>query len=153
MTNDTNTTASMHITMDDTQTPPEPAHYMAHSLVNMLIETVTKHINMLVETKFHAMLQSRNALKLMDDTMEAMIERRIEAAIAEHVNNEAHYDHADIEQLTADQTRETLAEYARRQEGWVTEDQVKDIITAQVDEEIDGIDWEDRVKDVLREML
>jgi hypothetical protein len=40
-----------------------------------------------------------------------------------------------------------------RQEGWVTKDQVQDIITEHVDEELDLIDWEEKVKDVLREML
>ena len=55
--------------------------------------------------------------------------------------------------LAADQARETLKEYAERQEGWVTKDQVNDLITEHVDEELDKLDWEERVKDVLRDML
>lgn len=142
------------ITMDDDK---QPTHHVAHSWVNLFLEAVTKHIDMLVETKFNAMVENRRALHLMDQTMYAMIDEKIETAvevaILSHEDNVVHNDSDDIERIAADTARETLKEYARTQEGWVTEDEVKDIITQHVDEELDGIDWEEKVKDVLRDML
>ena len=114
---------------------------------------LTNSVDSLVQLKFDELVQARNTLTLLDDSMERKIEDMIDKAIIDHEGSEEHHDHGNIEQIAADQARKTLAEYARRQEGWVTEDQVKDIITSHVDEEIDGIDWDERVKDVLREML
>lgn len=154
MTDQTNTAASMPITMEDSN---QPAHHVATSFINLFLESVTKHIDMLVETKFHAMVENRRALHLMDQALETMIDEKIETAVkqamSEHEANSVHYDSDVIEHIAADTARGTLKEYARTQEGWVTEDQVKDIVTEQIDEEIDGIDWEDKVKDVLRDML
>lgn len=153
------TNINQPITMDDDKqpNPPEPQHHVAHSFINLFLEAVTKHIDMLVETKFNAMVENRRALHLMDQTMYAMIDEKIETAvevaILSHEDNVVHNDSDDVERIAADAARETLKEYARTQEGWVTEDEVKDIITQHVDEEIDGIDWEEKVKDVLREML
>jgi len=138
------------ITMDE---PQQPVHAVHHALIDALLSQFTKHIDMLVETKFNAMLANRNTLKLMDEMLEKKIAELIIEAVAEHEGSSEHHDHENIEQIAADTARETLAEYARKQEGWVTEDQVKDIVTQHVDEEIDGIDWDERVKDVIREML
>jgi hypothetical protein len=140
----------MPITMDE---PQQPAHAVHHTLIDALLSQFTAHIDMLVETKFNAMLANRNALTLMDDEMFKRIETMIDNAITEHEGSEEHHDHENIEQIAADTARATLSEYARKQEGWVTEDQVKDIITQHVDEELDGIDWEEKVKDVIRDML
>jgi len=138
------------ITMDE---PQQPVHAVHHALIDALLSQFTKHIDMLVETKFNAMLANRNALKLMDDEMFKRIETMVEKRMIDHEGSEEHHDHENIEHIAANQARETLREYARKQEGWVTEDQVKDIVTQHVDEEIDGIDWDERVKDVIREML
>jgi len=139
------------ITMDEPT--PAPAHAVHHALIDALLSQFTKHIDMLVETKFNAMLANRNALKLMDDEMYKRIETMIDNATDYHLQNYVHNDSDDIERIAADTARDTLTEYAERQEGWVTKDQVNDLITEHVDEEIDGIDWEEKVKDVLREML
>ena len=148
------TNTNQPITMDDDK---QPTHHVAHSWVNLFLEAVTKHIDMLVETKFNAMVENRRALHLMDQALETMIDQKIdravEQAMTEHENNNVHNDSDDIERIAADAARETLNAYARTQEGWVTEDEVKDIITQHVDEEIDGIDWEEKVKDVIRDML
>jgi hypothetical protein len=144
----------MPITMDDPATNPHtPSHAVAHSLIDALLSQFTAHIDMLVETKFNALVQNRNALALLDDTMERKIEDMIDKAIIDHEINHDHYSDSDITQIAADQARETLSEYAERQEGWVTKDQVNDLITEHVDEELDRIDWDEKVKDVLREML
>ena len=153
------TNINQPITMDDDKqsTPPEPQHHVAHSFINLFLEAVTKHIDMLVETKFNAMVENRRTLALMDQALELMIAQRIETAVEQaitsHEDNEEHHTQETIEGIAADTARATLTEYARIQQGWVTEDEVKDIITQHVDEEIDGIDWEEKVKDVLREML
>lgn len=150
------------ITMDDNTTPPESAlpqtpNLPSNHLLVALMETVDAYVNKLVETKFQAMVENRRALSLMDQALERMIddkiERKIDDAITSHEGRDAHFDKDSIEQITADQARETLSEYAARQEGWVTKDQVNDLITEHVDEELDLIDWEEKVKDVLREML
>jgi urate oxidase len=140
----------MPITMDE---PQQPAHAVHPTIMDALLNQFTMHIDMLVETKFHAMLANRNALKLMDEILEKKIADLIIEAVAEHENSHEHLDSDTVEVHAADTARETLAEYARKQEGWVTEDQVKDIITEHVDSELDGIDWDEKVKDVLRDML
>ena len=140
----------MPITMDE---PQQPAHAVHHTLIDTLLSQFTKHIDMLVETKFHAMLTNRNALKLMDEEMFKRIEVMIDYAITEHEGSTDHLDSDTVEQIAADQARETLKEYASKQEGWVTVDQVNDLITEHVDAELDNIDWDEKVKDVLREML
>jgi hypothetical protein len=140
----------MPITMDE---PQQPAHAVHHTLIDALLSQFTAHIDMLVETKFNAMLANRNALKLMDEEMHKQIEAMIENRMADHEGSHDHYSDSDITQIAADQARETLSEYASTQEGWVTKDQVNDLITEHVDEEIDGIDWDERVKDALRNLL
>ena len=140
----------MPITMDE---PRQPTHAVHHTLIDALLSQFTAHIDMLVETKFHAMLANRNALKLMDEEMHKQIEAMIDSAITEHEGSSDHLDEAHIEQLAADTARETLKEYASTQEGWVTKDQVQDIITEQMDEELDNIDWDEKVKDAIRNLL
>lgn len=148
----------MPITMDDTTTPPESAlpqtpNLPSNHLLVALMETVDAYVNKLVETKFQAMVENRRALSLMDEALERRIIDKIIEAIAEHENAHDHYDDGAITQIAADQARETLSEYAERQEGWVTKDQVNDLITEHVDAELDLIDWDEKVKDVLRDML
>jgi len=156
----TNNSNPMPITMDDNITPPNPytpSHAVHHSLIDALLSQVTNHIDMLVETKFNAMVENRRALHLMDQALETLIDQKIdravEQAMTEHEVNTDHYSKDEVEGIAADQARETLSEYAERQEGWVTKDQVNDLITEHVDEELDMIDWDEKVKDVLREML
>ena len=155
MTNDT--TQSMPITMDDSKPPPASAHHVAHSFINVFLESVPKHIDMLVETKFNAMVDNRRTLALMDQALETMIDRKVEnavdVAINNHEVNNVHNDSDDVERIASDAARDTLKEYAERQKGWVTKDQVNDLITEHVDEELDRIDWEEKVKDVIRDML
>ena len=138
------------ITMDE---PQQPTHAVHPTIMDALLNQFTMHIDMLVDTKFNAMLANRNALKLMDEEMHKRIETMIDYAITEHEGSSEHHDHENIEQIAADTARATLSEYARKQEGWVTEDQVKDIVTQHVDEELDNLDWDEKVKDVLRDML
>jgi AAA+ superfamily predicted ATPase len=140
----------MPITMDE---PKQPTHAVHHTLIDALLNQFTAHIDMLVETKFSAMLANRNALKLMDDAMFSRIETMIESRMIDHEGSSEHHDHENIEQIAADTARETLSEYASKQEGWVTKDQVNDLITEHVDEELDLIDWDEKVKDVLRNLL
>lgn len=164
MTDQTNSAASMPITMEDMPEEQRRAASNA-SLLEIIVNTINTHIynevqsqmaaqvTLLVARAFNNVLEARNALKLMDDALEHRIDQKITQAIAEHENTEEHWSRESLEQIAADQARETLSEYAERQEGWVTKDQVKDIITEHVDEELEGIDWDEKVKDVLREML
>jgi hypothetical protein len=126
---------------------------MMENLMTTFASQIEQIVDMRVEAKFNAMVENKRALNLMDDALEMRITYKIIEAITEHENAEEHFDRGAIDQMAADQARETLKEYAERQEGWVTKDQVQDIITEHVDEELDKIDWEERVKDVLREML
>ena len=136
----------MPVTMDDNT----PSHAVHHTLIDILLSQVTAHIDMLVETKFNALVENRNALTLLDVEMKKEIEVMIEMAVESHESRDAHFDRETIEQIAADEARETLKEYAERQEGWVTKDQVNDLIAEHVDEELARIDWEEKVKDVLR---
>ena len=161
------------ITMDDSTTPPEPNQDTTPQNADRLFKAITatmqtfinfevqeairSNVERLVQRKFDEMMENRRALHLMDQALERVIddkiERKINEAIAEHENAQDHFDTDDVERIAADQARETLSEYAERQEGWVTKDQVNDLITEHVDEELDGIDWEEKVKDGLRGML
>jgi hypothetical protein len=148
----------MPITMDEpTPTKPTPnqtlAFVLMHNVMNAFMEQIEQVIAIKVANALDEVLANRNTLKLMDEEMHKRIEVMIETAIDNHEVNQDHLDEANVEQTAADTARATLAEYARKQEGWVTEDQVKDIITQHVDEELDGIDWEEKVKDVIRDML
>jgi uncharacterized membrane-anchored protein YjiN (DUF445 family) len=155
----------MPITMDEPTPTPDPQEESASRLFHMLTQTMAAYVRSeirmglqnavakLVEDRFDELVTNRNALKLMDEELHKRIEVMIDYAITEHEGSSDHLDSDTVEVHAAATARETLAEYARKQEGWVTEDQVKDIITQHVDEEIDGIDWEEKVKDVLREML
>jgi uncharacterized membrane-anchored protein YjiN (DUF445 family) len=155
----------MPITMDEPTPTPDPQAESASRLFHALTQTMAAYVRSeialslqsmvakMVEDRFDEILANRNALKLMDEEMHKRIETMIGYAITEHEGSHVHNDSDDVERIAADTARETLSEYARKQEGWVTEDQVKDIITQHVDEELDNIDWDEKVKDVLRDML
>ena len=155
----------MPITMDEPTPTPDPQTESASRLFHALTQTMAAYVRSeialslqsmvakMVEDRFDELVNNRNALKLMDDEMHKRIETMIENRMDDHEGSSVHNDSDDVERIAADTARETLSEYARKQEGWVTEDQVKDIITQHVDEELDNLDWDERVKDVLREML
>ena len=155
----------MPITMDEPASTPDPqaesASRLFHALTQTMAAYVRREIHMglqnvvakLVEDRFDELVTNRNTLKLMDEEMFKRIGDMIENAITEHEGSSDHLDEANVEQLAADTARETLKDYASKQEGWVTKDQVNDLITEHVDEEIDGIDWDERVKEALRNLL
>lgn len=153
------TSINQPITMDDSNQPalPQTPNLPSNHLLVALMETIDAYVNKLVETKFNAMVENRRALYLMDQALETMIDQKIdravEQAMTEHEANTDHYSKDEVEEISADQARETLKEYAERQEGWVTKDQVNDLITEHVDEELDLIDWDEKVKNVIRDML
>ena len=165
----------MPITMDEPTPTPDPQAESASRLFHMLTQTMAAYVRSevhmglqnvvakLVEDRFDELVTNRNTLKLMDEEMFKRIEVMIENAVDTHEGTVEHWsrdeleeiaaDTAEVEQIAADTARETLKEYASKQEGWVTSDQVNDLITEHVDEELDRIDWDEKVKDVLREML
>jgi hypothetical protein len=149
----------MPITMDEPATPTKPtpnqtmAFVLMHNVMNAFMEQMEQVIAIKVASALDEILANRNALKLMDEEMFKRIETMVENRMLDHEGSSDHLDEANVEQLAADTARETLKEYARKQEGWVTEDQVNDLITQHVDEELDNIDWDEKVKDVLRDML
>lgn len=86
---------AMPITMEDTT--PEPEHHVSPSLINVFLTAFEKHIDMLVETKFNAMLQNKMALTLLDEALADKIEAMVADAIDEHENDHAHPSDEDIE--------------------------------------------------------
>ena len=154
MTNDTDTTQTFPPTPTPTPTPNQTmAFVLMHNVMNSFMEQIEQVIALKVEAKLQDILTSRNTLQLMDETMMLRIEAMVENAMDHHTQNYEHHDSDDLENLAADKARETMKEYAEREEGWVTQDRVNDIVTERIDEEIDAIDWDERVKEVLREML
>jgi len=148
----------MPITMDEpAPTKPTPNQTMAfvlmHNVMNAFMEQMEQVIAIKVANALDELLANRNALKLMDEEMHKQIETMIENRMLDHEGSHEHLDEEHIEQLAADTARETLKEYASTQEGWVTKDQVQDIITEQMDEELDNIDWDEKVKDAIRNLL
>jgi regulator of replication initiation timing len=134
---------------------------MAFVLLRTLMKTFNQQIEQIIDLKVEAKLQdmvtNRNTLQLMDDAMltriKDIVDEAVQNAADDHTQNYVHNDSDDIERIAGDTARETLSEYAERQEGWVTKDQVNDLITEHVDSELDNIDWDEKVKDVLRDML
>jgi hypothetical protein len=141
----------MNITMDEPETSPHEE--VRAQLSTLLNQTMAAYVRKLVEDRFDELVANRNTLKLMDVEMFERIEKMIDKAVVDHEGSEPHVGEPTIEQIAADTARETLSEYASKQEGWVTKDQVNDLITGHVDSELDLIDWDEKVKDVLREML
>jgi hypothetical protein len=165
MENATMNLNDMPITMDEPTPTPDPQAESASRLFHALTQTMAAYVHSeirmglqnavakLVEDRFDALVTNRNTLKLMDEEMHKQIEVMIDYAITEHEGSSDHLDSDTVEVHAADTARATLAEYARKQEGWVTEDQVNDLITERVDEELDMVDWDEKVKDAIRNML
>ncbi len=149
----------MPITMAEPATPTKPtpnqtmAFVLMHNVMNAFMEQMEQVIAIKVANALDELLANRNALKLMDEEMHKQIETMIENRMLDHEGSSDHLDEANVEQLAADTARETLKEYASTQEGWVTTDQVQDIITEQMDEELDNIDWDEKVTDAIRNLL
>jgi hypothetical protein len=143
----------MNITMDEPTPTPDPQAESASRLFHALTQTMAAYVRKLVEARFDELVANRNTLKLMDVELFERIETMIDKAVIDHEGSEPHVGEPTIEQIAADTARETLSEYASRQEGWVTKDQVNDLIIEHVDSELDLIEWDEKVKDVLRDML
>ncbi len=91
-------TMAMPITMEDGPAPePEVEHHVALPLINMLLATFEKHIDMLVETKFAQLVQNHKTLSLMDDVLEDKISNMIAEVLEAHENDCAHPSDEDIE--------------------------------------------------------
>lgn len=88
---------AMPITMEETAPTNEPEHHVPPSLINVFLSAFEKHIDMLVETKFHAMLQNRQALTLLDEALADKIEAMMVEAIGKHEYSCSHPSDEDVE--------------------------------------------------------
>jgi len=125
---------AMPITMEDTTPEQEHEHHVALPLINMLLATFEKHIDMLVETKFHAMMQNRQALTLLDDALADKIEAMVKDAIEEHESDYAHPSDEDIE----NEVDHHLEHFVRQgSHEFITERQLSEKVSDVLDEILD----------------
>lgn len=95
MNDTTQATQALPITMEEPE--HDTGHHVPPTFVDIFLKAVTQHIDMLVETKFNAMIQNRMALTLLDDALADKIEAMIETAIDNHDTDRAHPSDDDIE--------------------------------------------------------
>lgn len=125
---------AMPITMEDTTPEPEHEHHVPLPLINMLLATFEKHIDMLVETKFHAMMQNRQALTLLDEALADKIEALIADAIDNHESHCAHPSDEDIE----NEVDHHLEHFVRQgSHEFITERQLSEKVSDVLDEILD----------------
>jgi hypothetical protein len=137
---------------DNTNTPvPQEPKDVANDLLQNILAVLVKHIDARVESKVNEIFQSHATMSLIDERTKEMLKDLVDESINEH--------ESDNEHLTNDDIVETIATHIAHTDftpqvqsavsdilsdgDYVTEDRVVDIVT-------DEIDFEEKVKEVLR---
>jgi hypothetical protein len=141
-----------HIMNDNTNpTPATPAVNPTRDFINNLIDQFSLHIEGIVERKVLEIFENHATLALINQKMEERIEEMIDSAIHEHESDNQHPSHDDISETIAThiahtdftpQVQSAVSDILNDGD-YVTEDRVVDIVT-------DEIDFEEKVKEVLR---
>jgi len=138
--------------MTDNTTPATPNELLSenHNLLYKLLQVIENHVNELVEAKVNAIFQSHATMTLIDEKTDARITDIVNAAIEIH---EGDYEHNSTDDIS-----DTVATYVNHTD-WsgVIRRSVEEIISdgdypteERVQEMMDDIDLEEKVKDVLR---
>lgn len=132
--------AMLNVTMQDAKeaTKEDPA---MPALMHVLLAAFEKHVDMLVETRFAALVESHKTLALMDDGMKTAISLMIDEAIENH---EAEQDHWTEEQL--DHNTEAFMDSWARNNDYITENQLAekvgdvldDVLSEKLESLLDG---------------
>lgn len=138
----------------DTTTPTNtPAVNPTRDFINNLIDQFSLHIEGIVERKVAEIFQSHATMTLIDEKTEDRIAELIEDRVRLHEGDCDHVDRDEVSDTVAthiahtdfsDQIRKAVEEILSDGD-YVTEDRVVDIVT-------DEIDFEEKVKEVLRNL-
>lgn len=135
--------------MTDNTTPNETISEN-HDLLWKLINTFNQHVNELVEKKVAQIFQSHATMSLIDEKTEQRIVDIVDAAITEHESENEHPSNDDVSDLVAthiahidfsDNIRRAVEEIINDGD-YATEERVQEMI--------DEHDFEESVKEVLR---
>lgn len=138
----------------DTTTPTNtPAVNPTRDFINNLIDQFSLHIEGIVERKVAEIFQSHATMALISDATENRIKEIAQEVIDEHESDNHHVDRDEIDDRIgtyvahhdfSDQIQSAV-EAILSDGDYVTEDRVVDIVT-------DEIDFEEKVKEVLRNL-
>jgi hypothetical protein len=141
--------------MNDTTNPTTatPAVNPTRDFINSLIDQFSLHIEGLVERKVIEIFQSHATMALIDEKTEERIKEIAKDLMDEHEGDYEHHSTDDISDTVAtyvhnidlaDKVKYAVQE-CMSDGDYVTEDRVVDIVT-------DEIDFEEKVKEVLRNL-
>lgn len=133
--------ATMNVTMHEEPTQEWPLQFKGHHALDAIIQLLSEHIDMLVETKFNQLVANTKALSLMDEELKNTITELIDDAISVHNDK---YDHDDfvttnhVSNQINDETDEQIDHYLRHaRHNLVTEDKVAELVRDALDEQLD----------------
>lgn len=123
------------------------------TLLTELLSAVNAHINQLVDARVNAIFEAHATVKQLDEQWEQRIKGYVSEMLDAH---EGEYNHVDSDEIDdrigsyvahhdfSDQIKRSVEEIMSDGD-YVTEDRVVDIVT-------DEIDFEEKVKEVLRNL-
>jgi polyhydroxyalkanoate synthesis regulator phasin len=137
---------------DNTNTPATPNELLSenHDLLYKLLAVIENHVNELVERKVNAIFQSYATMTLIDEQTVERIEEIVKDRMDEHEGDYDHPSNDDVSDLVATHVAHTdWGDTLRRSVEEIISD--GDYPTEErVQEMMDDIDLEEKVKDVLR---
>lgn len=139
--------------MNDTTNPTTNTPEQHHVLIDSIGKYLVGMIEGIVERKVNEIMQSHATMALIDDKTEERIAAIVEEKMDEHTSDYEHHSTDDISDTVATYVAhhdfsnnvKQAVEEIMNDGDYVTEDRVVDIVT-------DEIDFEEKVKEVLRNL-
>jgi len=139
---------------DTTQTPtPQEPKDVVNDLLQNILAVLVKHIDARVESKVNDIMQSHATMMLIDERTEQHLRNIADEAVNQHEGDYEHPSNDDVVEIVAThiahtdftpQVQSAVSDILNDGD-YVTEDRVVDIVT-------DEIDFEEKVKEVLRNL-
>lgn len=135
---------------DTNTTPTTPAVNPTRDFINTLIDQFSLHIEGLVERKVNAIFESHATLTLISDATEFRLKEMVKEMMEEHEGDYEHHSVDDIVDTVATHiAHHDFSDTIRRSVEEIMSD--GDYATEErVQEMIDDVDHEEKVKEVLR---
>lgn len=132
--------AMLNVTMQDAKeaTKEDPA---MPALMHVLLAAFEKHVDMLVETRFAALVESHKTLALMDENMRKAIAEMIDDRLDDHTNAHEHWTEEQLDNNT-----EAYLDSYMRNNDYITENQLAekvgdvldDVLSEKLESLLDG---------------
>lgn len=142
--------------MNDTTnpTPATPNELLSenHNLLYKLLQVIENHVNELVEKKVNDIMQSHATMRLIDEKTEQLMRNIADEAVTEHEHDNDHPTNDDVsDQIATHVAHIDFSDNIRRSVEEIISD--GDYPTEErVEEMIDDIDFDEKVKEVLRNL-